>query len=63
MKQNLLKIYLQMSRFLNRRQKKSILKRMERPLHHKGFSTALNKVQEQFNNAKQRLCKSSDIGS
>lgn len=53
MKQNLLKIYLQMSRFLNGRQKQSILKRMERPLHRKGFSTALNKVQEQFNNAKQ----------
>ena len=53
MKQNLLKIYLQMTQFLNRRQKQSILKRMERPLHHKGFSTALNKAQEQLNNIKQ----------
>ena len=53
MKQNLLKIYLQMSSFLNRTQKKSILKRMEELLHHKGFSTALNKVPERLNNTKQ----------
>lgn len=53
MKQNLLKIYLQMSQFLNRTQKQSILRRMESPLHHKGFSTALNKAQEQLNNTKQ----------
>jgi len=26
---------------------------MESPLHRKGFSTALNKTQEQFNNTKQ----------
>jgi len=36
---------------------------MEEFLHHKGFSTALNKAQEQLNNTKQWLCKSSDIGS
>ena len=53
MKQNLLKIYLQMTQFLNRRQKQSILKRMEGLLHHKGLSTALNKAQEQLNNTKQ----------
>ena len=53
MKQNLLKIYLQMSQFLNRRQKQSILKRKEELLHHQGLSTALNKAQEQLNNTKQ----------
>ena len=53
MKQNLLKIYLQMSQFLNRRQKQSILKRKEALLHHKGFSTALNKAQERLNSTKQ----------
>jgi hypothetical protein len=36
---------------------------MESPLHHKGFSTALNKAQEQLNNTKQWQFKSSDIGS
>jgi len=36
---------------------------MEGLLHHKGFSTALNKAQEQLNNTKQWLCKSCDIGS